>query len=90
MKHDKALSKKPPAPHLRDVPDYLLDATTKEASKTVKLARAAMGNTNPARRHGFKRKSKKNKDPLKTFTAEVLCIFLVPNLFIISSYVNFT
>ncbi|KAH0995929.1 hypothetical protein GBA52_019793 [Prunus armeniaca] len=70
LKHDKALSKKPPAPHLRDVPDYLLDATTKEASKTVKLARAAMGNTNPARRHGFKRKSKKNKDPLKTFTAE--------------------
>lgn len=71
MKHDKVLSKKPPAPHLRDVPDYLLDPTTQEASKFVKLARAAMGNTNPARRGGSKRKLKKNKDPLKTFSAEV-------------------
>ncbi|CAN6562800.1 unnamed protein product [Malus baccata var. baccata] len=70
LKHDKVLSKKPPAPHLRDVPDYLLDATTKEASKTVKLARAAMGNPNPARRNGYKKKTKKNKDPLKTFTTE--------------------
>ncbi|XP_059437688.1 DEAD-box ATP-dependent RNA helicase 16 isoform X1 [Corylus avellana] len=70
LKHDKVLSKKPPAPHLRDVPDYLLDPTTQEASKFVKLARAAMGNTNPARRGGSKRKFKKNKDPLKTFSAE--------------------
>ncbi|KAE8010404.1 hypothetical protein FH972_006775 [Carpinus fangiana] len=70
LKHDKVLSKKPPAPHLRDVPDYLLDPTTQEASKFVKLARAAMGNTNSARRGGSKRKFKKNKDPLKTFSAE--------------------
>lgn len=69
LKHDKVLSKKPPAPHLRDVPDYLLDPTTQEASKFVKLARAAMGNTNSARRPS-KKKFKKNKDPLKTFSAE--------------------
>jgi hypothetical protein len=36
LKHDKALSKKPPAPHLLDVPDYLLDPKTQEASKLVK------------------------------------------------------
>lgn len=70
LKHDKVLSKKPPAPHLRDVPDYLLDATTKEASKRVKLARAAMGNSNPGRRHGFKKKFKKDKDPLKSLSAQ--------------------
>ncbi|KAB1216280.1 DEAD-box ATP-dependent RNA helicase 16 [Morella rubra] len=70
LKHDKVLSKKPPASHLRDVPDYLLDATTQEASKFVKLARAAMGNTNSARRGGSKRKPKKGGDPLKTFSAE--------------------
>ncbi|KAM5574506.1 DEAD-box ATP-dependent RNA helicase 16-like [Rosa sericea] len=69
LKHDKVLSKKPPAPHLRVVPDYLLDATTKEASKRVKLARAAMGNNNPGRR-GFKKKSKKDKDPLKSVSAQ--------------------
>ncbi|KAL6498176.1 DEAD-box ATP-dependent RNA helicase 16 [Orobanche gracilis] len=45
LKHDKVLSKKEPAPHLRDLPGYLLDRTTQEASKIVKLARAAMGNT---------------------------------------------
>ncbi|XP_062144093.1 DEAD-box ATP-dependent RNA helicase 16 [Alnus glutinosa] len=70
LKHDKVLSKKPPPPHLRDVPDYLLDPTTQEASKFVKLAGAAMGNTNSSRRGGSKRKLKKNKDPLKTFSAE--------------------
>ncbi|XP_062010657.1 DEAD-box ATP-dependent RNA helicase 16-like [Rosa rugosa] len=69
LKHDKVLSKKPPAPHLRVVPDYLLDATTKEASKRVKLARAAMGNNNPGRR-GFKKKFKKDKDPLKSLSAQ--------------------
>ncbi|KAF3675148.1 hypothetical protein FXO37_06045 [Capsicum annuum] len=42
LKHDKKLRKKAPSPHLRDVPDYLLDPTTQEASKIVKLARAAM------------------------------------------------
>ncbi|CAN1342949.1 DEAD-box ATP-dependent RNA helicase 16 [Linum perenne] len=74
LKHDKELSQNPPAPHLRNVPDYLIDATTKEASKMVKLARAAMGNNknNPSRRQAARRKSKKGGggDPLKTFSAE--------------------
>ncbi|KAL2531742.1 DEAD-box ATP-dependent RNA helicase 16 [Abeliophyllum distichum] len=69
LKHDKVLSKKEPAPHLRDVPEYLLDPTTQEASKIVKLARAAMGNTNPVRRKGFKGKFR-SKNPLKTFSSE--------------------
>lgn len=69
LKHDKVLSKKDPAPHLRDVPEYLLDPTTQEASKIVKLARAAMGNTNPVRRKGFKGKFR-SKNPLKTFSSE--------------------
>ncbi|PHT68628.1 hypothetical protein T459_28115 [Capsicum annuum] len=50
------LSKKAPAPHLRDVPNYLLDPTTQDANKIVKLARAAMGNTNPSRGKGSKRR----------------------------------
>ncbi|XP_056175876.1 DEAD-box ATP-dependent RNA helicase 16 [Syzygium oleosum] len=70
LKHDKVLSKKPPAPHLRDVPDYLLDPTTQEASKMVKLARAAMGRSDSANKQGTKRKSRKSRDPLKTFTVE--------------------
>uniref|UniRef100_A0A2C9UQW9 RNA helicase n=1 Tax=Manihot esculenta TaxID=3983 RepID=A0A2C9UQW9_MANES len=72
LKHDKVLSKNPPAPHLRDVPDYLLDPTTKEASKMVKLARAAMGNNNnnSARRQGSRSKFKRNRDPLKSFSVE--------------------
>lgn len=69
LKHDKDLSKKPPAPHLRDVPDYLLDAKTQEACKMVKLARAAMRNKNSSRRQG-PRKFRKS-DPLKSFSAEV-------------------
>ncbi|PHT34413.1 DEAD-box ATP-dependent RNA helicase 16 [Capsicum baccatum] len=56
LKHDKMLSKKAPSPYLRDVPNYLLDPTTQEASKIVKLARAAMGNTNPSRGKGSKRR----------------------------------
>ncbi|KGN48639.1 DEAD-box ATP-dependent RNA helicase 16 [Cucumis sativus] len=70
LKHDKILSKNPPAPHLRDVPDYLVDPVTQEASKIIKLARAAMGNVQSGRRRGFKRKSRNDKDPLKTFSAE--------------------
>lgn len=70
LKHDKVLSKKPIPTHLRDVPDYLLDPTTQEVSKIFKLARAAMGNTNPARRQGSRRKFRKSRDPLKTFSAE--------------------
>lgn len=48
-----------------------MDPKTKEASKIVKLATAAMGNTQPARRNKFKRNFRKGKDPLRTFTAEV-------------------
>ncbi|KAK9054154.1 hypothetical protein SSX86_025231 [Deinandra increscens subsp. villosa] len=71
LKHDKLLSKKPPATHLRDVPEYLLDPTTQQASKFVKLTRAAMGrdNNNNTNR-GRKPRSKKAGDPLKTFSAE--------------------
>ena len=71
MKHDKVLSKDPPAPHLRDVPDYLLDQKTRDASKMVKLARAALGDNKSARCQGSKRKFRKSRDPLKTFSAEV-------------------
>ncbi|XP_024018967.1 DEAD-box ATP-dependent RNA helicase 16 isoform X1 [Morus notabilis] len=70
LKHDKVLSKKPPAPHLRNVPEYLVDPTTQEASKVVKLARAAMGNTNANGHRGSKKTFRRNKDPLKTFSAE--------------------
>ncbi|GMY11966.1 DEAD-box ATP-dependent RNA helicase 16 [Fagus crenata] len=70
LKHDKALSKKPPASHLRDVPDYLLDPKTQEASKLVKLSRDAMGNSKSMHREGSKKKSRKTRDPLKTFSAE--------------------
>ncbi|KAK4416363.1 DEAD-box ATP-dependent RNA helicase 16 [Sesamum alatum] len=70
LKHDKVLSKKAPAQHLRDVPEYLLDPTTQEASKIVKLARAAMGNPSSTRRKGFRGKFKRSRDPLKTFSAE--------------------
>lgn len=71
LKHDKVLSKKPPAPHLRDVPEYLVDPTTREASKAIKLAGAAIGNANSKRHHGSKKIFRRNKDPLKTFSAEV-------------------
>lgn len=67
LKHDKVLSKNAPPPHLRDVPDYLIDKTTKEARNMVKLARDAMGNNN--RRRGPKRKFKKDGDPLKAISA---------------------
>ncbi|KAL1562440.1 DEAD-box ATP-dependent RNA helicase 16 [Salvia divinorum] len=33
LKHDKVLSKKEPAAHLRDVPEYLLDATKKKLAR---------------------------------------------------------
>uniref|UniRef100_A0A251TQ79 RNA helicase n=1 Tax=Helianthus annuus TaxID=4232 RepID=A0A251TQ79_HELAN len=70
LKHDKLLSKKAPAPHLRDVPEYLLDPTTQQASKFVKLTRAAMGRNNNSGRG-----CKKAGDPLKTFSADV-CVAL--------------
>ncbi|KAI3777189.1 hypothetical protein L1987_46985 [Smallanthus sonchifolius] len=70
LKHDKLLSKKAPAPHLRDVPEYLLDPTTQQASKFVKLTRAAMGrNNNNNSNRGHKARFKKAGDPLKTFSA---------------------
>ncbi|XXG48879.1 hypothetical protein AAC387_Pa02g3206 [Persea americana] len=70
LKHDKVLSKKPPPTHLRAVPEYLMDRTTQEASKILKLARAAMGKTGPTRRPGPNRGFGKTRDPLKTFSAE--------------------
>jgi len=58
------LSKNEPPPHLRDVPDYLLEKPTKEAREMVKLARDAIGNNNK-RRKGPKKKLRKDGDPLK-------------------------
>ncbi|KAF8112242.1 hypothetical protein N665_0065s0027 [Sinapis alba] len=74
LKHDKLLSKTAPAPHLRDIPEYLVDAKTQEASKMVKLARAAMGNSRRSggsggRNNTKKKRSRKGGDPLKTFNA---------------------
>ncbi|PPS15016.1 hypothetical protein GOBAR_AA05559 [Gossypium barbadense] len=70
LNHDKVLSKEPPAPHLRDVPDYLLDQKTRDASKMVKLTRAAMGDNKSSRRQGAKKRFRKSRDPLKSFSAE--------------------
>ncbi|KAJ0967713.1 hypothetical protein J5N97_024630 [Dioscorea zingiberensis] len=73
LKHDKFLSKKAPPAHLREVPVYLRDHATEEASKNVKLSRAAMGidklNKQQGSRRGFGRFGK-SRDPLKTFSAE--------------------
>ncbi|OEL21438.1 DEAD-box ATP-dependent RNA helicase 16 [Dichanthelium oligosanthes] len=73
LKHDKLLSNKEIPAHLRDVPDYLIDPKTKEASNIVKLSRAAMGIDRPQRRkqQGFKGGSGKSRDPLRTFSAEL-------------------
>ncbi|XP_028764325.1 DEAD-box ATP-dependent RNA helicase 16 [Neltuma alba] len=69
LKHDKVLSKNAPPSHLRDVPEYLVDKSTKEASEMVKLARDAMGNNNRSR--GSKRKKfRKGGDPLKAISAK--------------------
>ncbi|PAN45233.1 hypothetical protein PAHAL_9G103900 [Panicum hallii] len=72
LKHDKLLSNKEIPAHLRDVPDYLIDPKTKEASNVVKLSRAAMGIDKPQRRkrQGFKGGSGRSRDPLRTFSAE--------------------
>ncbi|OIV94677.1 hypothetical protein TanjilG_25901 [Lupinus angustifolius] len=70
LKHDKLLSKNAPPTHLRGVPDYLLDKTTKEAKQMVKLARDAMGNNNH-RHRGPKRKTRKEGDPLKAISSSV-------------------
>ncbi|XP_057426876.1 DEAD-box ATP-dependent RNA helicase 16 [Lotus japonicus] len=71
LKHDKVLSKNAPPLHLRNVPDYLLDKTTKEARDMVKLASDAMGNNNNRRRGGSKKKIRKSGDPLKAISAGV-------------------
>uniref|UniRef100_A0A1D1Z4A6 RNA helicase n=1 Tax=Anthurium amnicola TaxID=1678845 RepID=A0A1D1Z4A6_9ARAE len=70
LKHDKVLSKKPPPPHLREVPDYLQDSVAKEASKIIKLSRAAMDVKSSKRRSRSRIRFVKNRDPLKTFSAE--------------------
>ncbi|EPS74267.1 hypothetical protein M569_00486 [Genlisea aurea] len=63
LKQDKALTKKAPASHLRNVPDYLLDPATQEVSKILKLSRAAMGNTGGGGGgKRFKRKSRRSRD----------------------------
>lgn len=36
VKHDKLISKKAPAHHLRDVPEYLLDPTTRQSRRGKK------------------------------------------------------
>ncbi|KAK8943410.1 DEAD-box ATP-dependent RNA helicase 16 [Platanthera guangdongensis] len=71
LKHDKLLSRRAPPAHLRDVPEYLIDPATLEASKSLKLSRAAMGIQNQfKRRSAFNKGFRKSRDPLKTFTAE--------------------
>ena len=74
LKHDKLLSKTAPAPHLKDIPEYLVDPKTQEASKMVKLARAAMGNSRRSRggrNNANKKRSREGGDPLKNFSANV-------------------
>jgi ATP-dependent RNA helicase DDX56/DBP9 len=67
LKHDKVLSKRQPLPHLNSIPEYMRDPSTEAASKTLKLARAAMGQVS-----GMKRKRRgKMDDPLRTFSANV-------------------
>lgn len=70
LKHDKALSKTQAPSHLRKIPDYLMDPTTKAAKESLKMARAAMGNNNSARRQGARKRNRKSKDPLKSLSAE--------------------
>lgn len=68
LKHDKVLSKIAPAPHLKTVPEYLLDPTTEAASRAVNLARAAM---NLAQTSFVKRRKNKRlrvADPPTAFT----------------------
>ncbi|KAH9318286.1 hypothetical protein KI387_020055, partial [Taxus chinensis] len=70
LKHDKVLSKKQPSSHLRAIPDYLVDPTTEAASKAVKLARVAMGQSKSRNHSWHKRKSGTSADPLKTFSID--------------------
>ncbi|CAA6663022.1 unnamed protein product [Spirodela intermedia] len=70
LKHDKVLSKKPPPLHLREVPEYLQDSTTKQVSKIIKLSRAAMDLKPPSRRSKARRRLGKSKDPLATLPSD--------------------
>uniref|UniRef100_A0A6V7QRI0 RNA helicase n=1 Tax=Ananas comosus var. bracteatus TaxID=296719 RepID=A0A6V7QRI0_ANACO len=70
LKHDKILSKTAPPSHLRVIPDYLIDPTTKQVGKALKLSRAAMGINTAKKRPGFKKGFGRSSDPLKTFSAE--------------------
>lgn len=78
LKHDKILSKKLPAPHLRDLPSYLIDRKTQEASKIVRLTEDALQQkkTNQ-RQQRSKKKFKRSRDPLKTFSAGVSEFMLI-------------
>ncbi|KAE8723813.1 DEAD-box ATP-dependent RNA helicase 16 [Hibiscus syriacus] len=69
LKHDKVLSKDPPAPHLRDVPDYLLDQKNVMPANG-QATRAAMGDNKSGRRQGAKKRYRKSRDPLKSFSSE--------------------
>ncbi|KAH9610992.1 hypothetical protein KSS87_001013 [Heliosperma pusillum] len=71
LKHDKVLSKKEAPAYLGGVPEYLLDETTQEASKIMKLNRAALGNEKPDRCPSRKKRFRKNKVPLKAISTEV-------------------
>ncbi|XP_074581377.1 DEAD-box ATP-dependent RNA helicase 16 [Curcuma longa] len=70
LKHDKLLSKKAPPSHLREVPEYLIDRTTKEASSLLKLSMAAMGIKTSKKRPKLKGGLGSSRDPLKTFSIE--------------------
>jgi ATP-dependent RNA helicase DDX56/DBP9 len=69
LKHDKSLSKKAPASHLRHLAGYLVDPTTQEASKILQHSReASKKSNNNARRKGLDAAKPKSKDPLKSFS----------------------
>jgi hypothetical protein len=62
------------------VPDYLLDPKTQEASKLVKLSKDAMRNSKSMCHEGSKRKFRKTRDPLKTFSAEIFSLlYFIPS-----------
>eukprot|EP00252_Welwitschia_mirabilis_P002952 TRINITY_DN1295_c0_g1_i1.p1 TRINITY_DN1295_c0_g1~~TRINITY_DN1295_c0_g1_i1.p1 ORF type:complete len:589 (+),score=118.29 TRINITY_DN1295_c0_g1_i1:418-2184(+) len=70
LKHDKILSKTHPSAHLRAIPDYLMDSTTKAASKAVRLAIEAMGKSQQRQHSWPHKKRNRSGDPLKTFSLE--------------------
>ncbi|XP_074308880.1 DEAD-box ATP-dependent RNA helicase 16 isoform X3 [Silene latifolia] len=72
LKHDKDLSKKESASYLgAEPPEYILDATTQELIRNMKLdRRAALGNEKPSQYPSRKRRFRKNKDPLKAISTK--------------------